>query len=98
LSSFKIKEIHFRQKDEAWVREHYSHIPESAMPRNIDLFEAEESIGIEIESINKIAFKNISDFLRSERRVTPTNPERNQIHVPDSIEISEKEKELFLNG
>ena len=94
LSSFKIKEIYFRQKDEAWVREHYSHIPESAIPRNVDLFESGESIGIELDVDQRI-FKHVRHYLRS-KRIIGEHIERNQIHVPDLPTVSKKEKELFL--
>jgi hypothetical protein len=97
LSSFKITGIHFRGKGESWVREHYSHIPEEAIKRNIEFFASGECVGFDLD-IEKNSFDFVRRYLRSKRVTNKSRIERNNIHVPDSIEVSEKEKELFCEN
>jgi hypothetical protein len=95
LSSFKITGIHFRRKGESWVREHYSHIPEEAIKRNIEFFASGECVGFDLD-IKSEMFLATRRYLRAKRITDKSRIERNNIHVPDSIEVSEKERELFL--
>ncbi len=95
ISYYKITEVYTLQKDEAWVREHYSHLPEDVMLRNIEFFESDVCIGINL-SIPSWQFTTVRGLLRSLRVIDPEHLERNQIHVPDSPDTSEKERLLFL--
>ena len=95
ISFYKITEVYTLQKREPWVREHYSHIPEDALLRNIKFFESDFCIGINL-SIPSWQFISARGYLRSLRVIDPEHLERNQIHVPDSPEVSEKERMLFL--